>query len=140
VLRPGGRLALAVWDSAQQNPWALLPALELIERGITAPPTPGTPGQFALADGERLRGLLEQAGFTEIEVQALELEQRHASFEAFWETTLDVSRGFHDAVLSRPQSEIAEIRSGLASRLAAYEAPDGTLAIPARTLVARASA
>jgi SAM-dependent methyltransferase len=140
VLRPGGRLALAVWDSAQQNPWALLPGLELIERGVTTPPAPGTPGQFALADGERLRGLLEQAGFTEIEVLSLALEQRHASFEAFWETTLDVSRGFHDAVLSRPQSEVAEIRSGLASRLAAYEAPDGTLAIPARTLVARASA
>jgi SAM-dependent methyltransferase len=140
VLRPGGRLALAVWDSAQQNPWALLPALELIERGVTAPPAPGTPGPFALADGDRLRELLERAGFAEIEVLALELEQRHASFEAFWETTLDVSRGFHDAVLSRPQSEIAEIRSGLASRLTAYEAPDGTLAIPAQTLVARASA
>jgi SAM-dependent methyltransferase len=140
VLRPGGRLALAVWDSAQENPWALLPGLELIERGITAPPTPGTPGQFALADRERLRQLLEHAGFAEIDVQALDLEQRHASFDVFWETTLDLSRIFHDGVLSRPQSEIAEIRSGLASRLAAYEAPDGTLAIPARTLVARASA
>jgi SAM-dependent methyltransferase len=140
VLRPGGRLALAVWDSAQQNPWAQLPGLELIERGISAPPAPGTPGQFALADRERVRHLLEHAGFAEIDVQPLELEQRHASFEVFWETTLDVSRIFHDGVLSRPQSEIAEIRSGLASRLAAYEAPDGTLAIPARTLVARASA
>jgi SAM-dependent methyltransferase len=140
VLRPGGGLALAVWDSPQQNPWALLPSLELIERGIGAPPSPGTPGPFALADGERVQQLLEQAGFTEIEVQALDLEQRHASFEVFWETTLDVSHNFHDAVLSRPESEIAGIRSGLASRLAAYEASDGTLAIPARTLVARAGA
>jgi ubiquinone/menaquinone biosynthesis C-methylase UbiE len=29
---PGGRVALAVWDSVQHNPWAL-PSLELIERG-----------------------------------------------------------------------------------------------------------
>jgi SAM-dependent methyltransferase len=140
VLRPGGRLALAVWDSAQHNPWALLPALELIERGINAPPAPGTPGPFALGDRERLRELLEQAGFTEIEVQALDLEQRHPSFESFWETTLDVSRIFHDAVLSRPESEIAEIRAGVAARLEPFKEPDGALNIPARTLVARTSA
>jgi SAM-dependent methyltransferase len=140
VLRPGGRVALAVWDSAQQNPWAMLPALELIERGVTAPPAQGTPGPFALGGAERLRELLEQAGFAEIDVQALDIDQRHDSFEVFWETTLDLSRGFHDAVLSRPEREIAEIRSGVASRLERYAASDGTLAIPACTLVARAAA
>jgi SAM-dependent methyltransferase len=140
VLRPGGRLALAVWDSAQYNPWATLPRLELIERGLTSSPAPGTPGPFALGDRERVRELLEHAGFTEIDVQALDLEQRPSSFESFWETTLDVSRIFHDAVLSRPESEIAEIRAGVASRLEPYTGPDGALTIPARTLVARASA
>jgi len=34
VLRPGGRVALAVWDSVELNPWALLPSRELIERGV----------------------------------------------------------------------------------------------------------
>jgi SAM-dependent methyltransferase len=140
VLRPGGRVALAVWDGAQQNPWAVLPMLELLDRGLSKTPSPGTPGPFALGDPGLLRGLLEQAGFTEIDVQALELEQRHASFEVFWETTLDLSRNFHDAVLSRPEPEIAEIRSGVASRLAPYTSSDGTIAIPARTLVASASA
>jgi ubiquinone/menaquinone biosynthesis C-methylase UbiE len=140
VLRPGGRVSLAVWDAAQQNPWAVLPMLELLDRGLIDAPSPGTPGPFALGDPELLRGLLEQAGFTEIDVQALELEQRHASFEVFWETTLDISRAFHDAVLSRPEPEIAEIRTGVGSRLAPFTSPDGMIAIPARTLVASASA
>jgi SAM-dependent methyltransferase len=43
VLRPGGRLALAVWDAAEGNPWAQLPARELIERGLASPPR-GDPG------------------------------------------------------------------------------------------------
>ena len=34
VLRPGGRVALAVWDAVERNPWALLPAQELAERGL----------------------------------------------------------------------------------------------------------
>ncbi len=140
VLRPQGRVALAVWDSVQRNPWALLPSLELIERGLTGPPAPGSPGPFALGDPERVRELLAQAGFAEIDVQALDIEQRHPSFEVFWETTLDISRGFHDAVLSRPEPEIAEIRAGLAARLAPYTTADGALAIPARTLVASATA
>ena len=140
VLRPGGRLALAVWDSVQHNPWALLPTLELIERGLTSPPEPGTPGPFALGDPERVRELLAQAGFAEIDVQSLDVVQRHDSFDLFWETTLDISHAFHDAVLSRPEPEIMEIRAGIAARLQPYTAPDGTIVIPGRTLVASASA
>ena len=41
VLRPGGRVALAVWDAIEHNPWALLPALELRERGLAQPPPAG---------------------------------------------------------------------------------------------------
>jgi ubiquinone/menaquinone biosynthesis C-methylase UbiE len=140
VLRPGGRVALAVWDSVQHNPWALLPNLELIERGLLAPPAPGTPGPFALGDPERVRELLAQAGFAEIDVQALEIEQRYPSYEDCWETTLDIAHVFHDAVLARPEVEIAQIRAGLEARLSPFTEPDGTLAIPGRTLVAAASA
>jgi SAM-dependent methyltransferase len=140
VLAPGGRLALAVWDAVEHNPWALLPRMELIERGLGSPPAPGTPGPFALGDPERVRELLAQAGFADIDVQSLQVEQRQASFEDFWETQLDISNAFHNAVLSRPESEIAEIRSGLAARLEPFTEPDGTLAIPGRTLVASAVA
>ncbi len=115
-------------------------ALELLERGLADPPAQGTPGPFALGDPERLRELLAQAGFADIDVQSLQVEQRHASFDAFWETTLDISNAFHNAVLSRPEPEIAQIRAGLAARLEPFSEPDGTLAIPGRTLVASAGA
>ena len=140
VLRPGGRVALAVWDSIERNPWAALPGLELRERGLTQPPSPGAPGPFALGDDACLRDLLDEAGFAEVRVEALELHRTHGDFEDFWETTLDLSRAFHDAVLGRPQDEIEQIRAGVRVRLEPYEAPDGSLDIPARTLVACASA
>jgi SAM-dependent methyltransferase len=140
VLRPGGRVALAVWDALEANPWAQLPALELAERDPDSRAGAGAPGPFALGSRERVRELLEQAGFAEVHVEALELSRRHPSFEDFWETTLDLSRTLHDAVLSRPQSEIDEIRASLALRFADYTAADGSLRIPARTLVASASA
>jgi SAM-dependent methyltransferase len=142
VLRPGGRLALAVWDSLDANPWALLPAQELIERGLAQPPARGValPGPFALAGDGRIRELLERAGFAEIEVRSLELERHHASFAELWEVTLDLSRSFHDAVLARPQGEIDQITAALAERFAPFTDSSGALAIPARTLLAAASA
>ncbi len=140
VLRPGGRIALAVWDSIEQNPWALLPSRELIERGASTPPAPGTPGPFALGSSERTTELLQQAGFADVRVQALDLRRRHASFEEFWDSTLDLSRALHDAILDRPEPEIAEIYSALAERFAPYTAEDGSLDIPGRTLVASAGA
>ena len=147
VLRPGGRLALAVWDSIEHNPWALLPAQELSERGLGAEqegeapdPAQAPPGPFALGNSARVSQLLAEAGFGEVEVQSMELPRRHGSFQELWETTLDLSRNFHDAVLDRPAPEIAEIEAGLAERFAPYTATDGTLEVPGRTLLASAEA
>jgi SAM-dependent methyltransferase len=140
VLRSGGRIALAVWDNIEHNPWAALPGIELRERGLVSPPAPGTPGPFALGRSEGVYELLEQAGFVEVNVESLQLHRRHASFEQFWETTLDLSRAFHDAVLERPQGEIEQIKAAVKARIAQFETSDGMLDIPARTLVASASA
>jgi SAM-dependent methyltransferase len=140
VLRPGGRVALAVWDAIEHNPWAFAPAQELIGRGLAPAPAPGTPGPFTLGSPERLRELLDSAGFVEAHIEALDLSRRHPSFAELWDSTLDLSRSFHDAVLARPATEIAEIEVSLAARLLPYTAADGALDIPGRTLVAVASA
>jgi len=140
VLRAGGRLALAVWDAIEHNPWAALPGRELVERGLVGPPRPGAPGPFALGDRGRLRELLEGAGFVDVRIEAVELVRRQASFDEMWEATLDISPSFHDTVLSRPAGEIEQLKAGVAARLEPFTAPDGTLAVPGRSLLASASA
>jgi SAM-dependent methyltransferase len=140
VLHPGGAASLAVWASVEHNPWALLPAAELLERGLSAPPQPGSPGPFALGNRGELVELLGRAGFSEVRVEDLELVRSHSSFEELWDSTLDLSRVFHDAVLGHPQAEIEDVKSSLAERFAPYTMSDGTLQIPGRTLLASASA
>src|SRR5258706_30274 len=83
-LRPGGRVALSVWDRPDLNPWAIMTPIELVERGAMPPPDPEAPGMFALADRDKLVELLAEAGFSEIEIDAVELEQQHPSFDAMW--------------------------------------------------------
>jgi SAM-dependent methyltransferase len=146
VLRPGGRVGLAVWDALDANPWAEVPAAVLRERGLSGGPGAiasggePTPGPFVLGDEARLRELLEDAGFGEVAIRPVEVQRRHAGIEDFWQVTLDLSRSFHDAVMSLPQEQIEEIRAELGRRLEPFVAADGTLAIPTRTLVARAEA
>ena len=67
------------------------------------------PGPFALGDAGRFAELLADAGFTEVSVEDVELVRRHTSFEEFWDTTLDISRQFHDAAMSLAR---AAARSG----------------------------
>jgi SAM-dependent methyltransferase len=140
VLRPGGRVALSVWDAIEHNLWSQLPGAVLRERGLVAPPSAGAPGPFALGDARRLQALLEDAGFQEARLETIELKEVHPDFDSFWESRLDLSRSFHDTVLSQPESEIAEIRRELGGRLAPYVTPEGVLEVPARALLAAASA
>jgi SAM-dependent methyltransferase len=136
VLRPAGRLALAVWDALDANPWAQLPAQELRDRGLAPERAAPAPGPFALSDRAQLEDLLGEAGFTEISIAAIDVDRRHASFDELWETTLDLSRTFHDAVLSQPAAEAQEIRDSLQRRFARYADAGGALHVPGRTLAA----
>ena len=138
VLRPGGRLALAVWDALEENPWAALATQELRERGLGG--AGGGPGPFALADRARLGELLAGAGFDVVAVDAVELTRRHASFADFWEAQLDMSPSYHDAVLGLPQEQIEDVRESLRQRLAPYTGGDGAVELPGRSLVALAEA
>jgi len=72
ALRPGGRLALLVWQGPQANEWIReLGGALAAGRDLPSPP-PGAPGPFSQADPRAARAVLAGAGFTQIELDALE--------------------------------------------------------------------
>jgi len=76
VLRPAGRVALAVWAAMEHNPWIAIAGISLGQRGhIAPPPPPPAPGPFSMASAERVEGLLRDAGFTEVRI-----EEAHGTF------------------------------------------------------------
>jgi enediyne biosynthesis protein CalE5 len=69
-LKPHGRLAAAVWGPPQTVQFAA--PVPLIRAELQLPPPPaGIPGPFALADASQLTGLVEAAGFTDVETGTL---------------------------------------------------------------------
>ncbi len=66
-LKPGGRVALLVWQPPSQNPWFTDLAAAL---NLPSPP-PDVPGPFALADAARVAHILTTAGFPMPECESL---------------------------------------------------------------------
>ncbi len=71
ALRPGGRLAMLVWQGPEVNEWIReLTGALAAGRELPVPPS-GAPGPFAQADPGAARAVLAAAGFTHIEVDGL---------------------------------------------------------------------
>ena len=69
-IRPGGRISFVCWQSGLENEWALVPAAAAVAALGATPQMPGPeePGPFAFAEPERVRSILEGAGFTSVDV------------------------------------------------------------------------
>ena len=140
VLRPGGRVALAAWDSAERNPWAAVGTQEMQQLLDAPPPAPDQPGMFAFAPPGRIEALLHEAGFTDVEVEALDLAFAHDDEDAWWEERVTLSVPFADALAGLEPAQRDRLREAIDARLAVYRDDSGGLTIPARALVAAASA
>jgi SAM-dependent methyltransferase len=134
VLRSGGRVALACWAAPEENPWLVLPNRVFVEHGLMERPAPDAPGAFALSDPDRLRAMLEEAGFGEVEIEAIDLVRRAPSFEEWWAMQLDMS-----PVGAALRAAAPGVQRAVAAEVEELLAPYG-LAVPGRSLVAVASA
>ena len=138
VLRPGGRLALAVWGHAQRNPWISIAGRILAELSLAPPPEPGTPGMFVLADEERLRELLEGAGFGVERVEEVPVLFEFADVDDYIVRSRDTGGMF--ARIWRDASD--EDREAITTRIGEDFAPfasDGGYELPGVAVVAAAS-
>jgi SAM-dependent methyltransferase len=69
-VRPGGRVLFTCWRSVPENSWVATPMGAIRDLlPPSPPPAPHAPGPFALADKDRLQGILARAGFAEISVR-----------------------------------------------------------------------
>ena len=69
-LRPGGRLAFLAWRPLSENPWFNVPLAAAL-RHVPRPDVydPDAPGPFSFADSDRVRRILDAAGFSAIDMQ-----------------------------------------------------------------------
>lgn len=140
VLRPGGHAALAVWDARERNPWALIPSTALLELGHAEPPDPNAPGPFSMAEDGRLAELLDDAGFTDVEVVPVNLERHYATAQDIVSESANCSPSFSTTYRELTDEQRGEVAAHMTAAAAPYTAPDGSVTLPGVSLVARAGA
>lgn len=133
VLGPGGRLALAVWRGAEQNPWISIAGRLLVERGHLPRPGPGEPGIFALANEEWVRALLEAAGFAVQRMEDVSVRFVYRDVDDYVRRAQDTGGNFAKVWRAVPEEERAAIRSELERAFAPF-AVDGEHAMPGLAL------
>jgi SAM-dependent methyltransferase len=140
ILRPGGRVALAAWTSPAENPWASLPSAELVRRGHMPRPDPDGPGQFAWGRNGLIEEKLNGAGFGEHEVDTVDFIQAFPSFDEWIATQRELASRLREALDGLDAAERDDVLATVREQALPYVQDDGSLALPARTWVAVASA
>jgi SAM-dependent methyltransferase len=141
VLRPGGRVALAAWAGPEHNPWFTVMGKVFLERGLMEPEPPDMPGPLAF--GRRpghIEELLDAAGFDDVETDAIDFTFHAASLDEFWDQAIRRSGRFSAIVGRLEPAEHYRLRDAVDAAFAPYVRDGGAVEIPARALVAAASA
>jgi SAM-dependent methyltransferase len=129
ALRPGGRLAMVCWQDVLHSEWIIVPGGAAAEHvGIPDFGPPGSPGPFALADHERLRGILEVGAFRDIAIQEITKPMRigdDADDAIGFITSLELVR--NDLFAGKPEDKIQAAVDAAREALRAYETPQGVL-------------
>ena len=91
VLKPGGRLATAVWGTPDKNAWVTA-IMSTINKNMQLPaPLPGAPGMFRCGNPGFIADLFEQAGLKNISEKEITGTLNYGSNDNYWNLMNDVA-------------------------------------------------
>lgn len=134
VLAPGGRLAIAVWDSLDRIP-ALAKELAILERIAGSEAAEPLRAPFVLGDPESLRALAREAEIDSADVTTHEGTARFRSIRTLVEADL---RGWLPLMgVNLPEDQIVEILDEADKELSEYSTTDGMMVfdMPAHIII-----
>jgi SAM-dependent methyltransferase len=134
VVRPGGTVALYVWDYAGE----MQMMRHFWDAAVATNPAAGDLDEarrFPIADLAALRGLFERAGMQHADTLAIDIPTVFANLDDYWRPFLGGTGPAPAYVQSLSEAARLELREALRARLPVQ--PDGTISLIARALAIR---
>jgi ubiquinone/menaquinone biosynthesis C-methylase UbiE len=135
VLKPGRKLALAVWHLAERNPFHYT-LWRVIERYVDSPPpTPDAPDAFRFASPGKLQDVLAEAGAVAPSERLLQFTvQAPISVEDFWALRCEMSEKLREKVAMLSREQLTEVKRQALAALRGYSTDRG-MSFPAEVLI-----
>src|SRR5438552_18156554 len=139
VLKPGRKLALAVWHFAERNPFHYSLS-RVIDRYVDSPPpAPDALDAFRFATPGKLRMVLNEAGAIAPTERLLQFTI-HApiSVKDFWALRLEMSDKLREQIASLSEQQVADLKRQALESLREYST-EGGMRFPAEVLIVSAA-
>ena len=135
VLKPGGRVAIAVWHFAEKNPFHYSVS-QVVERYVASPaPVPDSPDPFRFAEPGKLLTIVSSAGAAATSERLLRFTIRaQISVEDFWALRSEMSEKLRAKLATLSKEQMAKLKREVLEALGAYSA-DSAMSFPAEVLI-----
>ena len=135
ALRPGGRTSSVVYSTADRNGFFSVPVGIIRRRAGLPAPGPGLPGPFSLGSPGVLAQLMEDVGFTEVTVEAVDAPLRMTSAAECLRFQRESFGALHQMLTGVPAAEREDVWAEVEQALQQFETPAGFVG-PCELLVA----
>jgi ubiquinone/menaquinone biosynthesis C-methylase UbiE len=139
VLKPGGKIALAVWYFAERNPFHYILS-RIVERYVASPPPmEDAPDAFRYARPGKLRAIVSEAGAAEVSERVFQFTiQASVSLEEFWTLRTEMSESLRNKLAKLSSDQMAGVKRETLEALRPYSKA-GALSMPAEVLIVSGS-
>jgi enediyne biosynthesis protein CalE5 len=135
-LKPGARMAIASWGPPDRMPMLGIPMRTIMTRLDISPPPPGTPGPLSRPTREAIAGLLEGGGFSDVEVEEVDVMLEWDSPEEFARFTREIAPPINALLANHPPDVREATWAAVAEAARPYADDDGRLRLSNLALVA----
>ena len=138
ALKPGGRVAVAVFSTPDRNAWGAVPASIIRRRAQLPPPVPGQPGPFSLGGPGVLEGIFRQAGFADPEVRPVPVPHRATSAAEYVRVAREAFGAFNAMMAGLAPEERESAWNEVEGSMRSFESAGG-FEVPGECLVGAAT-
>ncbi|HWG09318.1 MAG TPA: methyltransferase domain-containing protein [Solirubrobacteraceae bacterium] len=135
-LKPGARLAISSWGPPERVPFIAMPMGTVIKQLELPPPPPGRPGPLSRPTPAAIGALLEGGGFSDVEVDELEITFEYDSAEEFTRSVQELVPPVVNLVKPHPPEVQERVWQAVTDAARGLASEDGSLRLPNLVLVA----
>jgi SAM-dependent methyltransferase len=140
ILEPGSRMAISSWGPPDTVPLLAVPMRTAMQRLNVEPPPPGTPGPLSRPTPEAIGGLLSGGGFSDIEVEEMQLTFEWPSAGEFVTFIREIAPPITAMIDPHPKEVQDETWAAITEAVRELAADDGTVRLTNLALLAAGKA